>query len=314
MTRVLLTGATGFLGSHIAEVLVQQGLSLRCTLRQTSSLKWLAHLDTENRIVDFSDEPSLQKACEGIDVIVHNAGLTRARDELEFFEVNTYSTERLAQAAIRAGVSRFIYISSLEARGPDGFTTAVSAYGKSKLAAEQLLRSLSGDIEVVLLRPAGVYGPRDTDLLSLFRLANYGFLPVPATRARLQPVHGRDVAEAVWASIRSRAVPGPFAISAPQTYSWQEMAQLIETSLNRRLSVIHIPKEIFLGVAYTSEVVAKLLKQAPKLDRRRAKSLAYYSYTCDTTAFRDAFDWQAGITLADGLRETAVWYKKQGWL
>ena len=206
MPRVLVTGATGFLGSHIAEVLVQHGFTVRCTMRSSSSSKWLEHLAIEKINVDFNDQASLQKACQGVDVVVHNAGITRAKNDKEFFEVNTYATERLAKAAIQARVTRFIFISSLEARGPDGFTTAISSYGKSKLEAEHLLSNLQNDIEMILLRPAGVYGPRDTDLLSLFQIAKYGFLTVPATNSRLQPIHGRDVAEAVLASIQSKTL------------------------------------------------------------------------------------------------------------
>jgi nucleoside-diphosphate-sugar epimerase len=314
MPRVLVTGATGFLGSHIAEVLVQHGFTVRCTVRPSSSLKWLDNLSIEKVNVNFSDEKSLEKACEGVDVVVHNAGITRAKTDAEFFEVNTHTTERLARAAIKARVSRFIFISSLEARGPDGFSTALSAYGKSKLEAERLLTNLQNDIEVILLRPAGVYGPRDTDLLTLFQIAKYGLLTVPATDSRLQPVHGRDVAEAVLASIGGKAQLGPFEIAEATTYNWQDMASKLEVAMNKKLHVLKIPREVFLGAGYASETVSKLLNQAPKLDRRRAKSLAYYTYTCDTTPFKEAFGWQARISLQDGLKETAEWYKQNNWL
>jgi nucleoside-diphosphate-sugar epimerase len=314
MPRVLVTGATGFLGSHIAETLVKQGFTVRCTVRPSSSTKWLENLDIEKPNVNFSNEAELEKACEGVDVVIHNAGITRAKDDREFFEVNTNATERLAKAAIKAKVSRFIFISSLEARGPDGFDTAISAYGKSKLEAEHRLTNLQNDIEMILLRPAGVYGPRDTDLLTLFQVAKYGFLTVPATNGKLQPVHGRDVAEAVLAAINGKAQLGLFDVAAPQTYSWQDMASALEVAMNKTLRVLRIPKEVFLGAGYVSEAASKLLNQAPKLDRRRAKSLAYYSYTCNTIPFKEAFGWQARISLQNGLTETAAWYKQQSWL
>jgi nucleoside-diphosphate-sugar epimerase len=277
-------------------------------------LKWLEHLSIEKVNVNLSDEASLQKACEGVDVVVHNAGITRAKNNAEFFEVNTYTTEKLAKAAIKARVSRFIFISSLEARGPDGFSKPISSYGKSKLEAEHRLSNLQNDIEMILLRPAGVYGPRDTDLLTLFQVTNYGLLTVPATSGKIQPVHGRDVAEAVLAAINQKAQLGPFNIAAPQIYSWQYMTNMLEVAVNKKLRVLHIPKEVFLAAGYASEGMSKLLNQAPKLDRRRAKSLAYYSYTCDTTPFKEAFGWEARISLQEGLTETANWYKQQGWL
>jgi nucleoside-diphosphate-sugar epimerase len=306
MARVLITGATGFLGSHIAETLVQHGLTVRCTVRPRSSLKWLDNLNTEKVSVNFNDETSLQRACQDVDVVIHNAGITRAKNDSEFFEVNTKATERLAKAAI--------FISSLEARGPDGFTTAISSYGKSKLEAERRLSNLQNEIEIILLRPAGVYGPRDTDLLTLFQLANYGFLTVPATSGRLQPVHGRDVAEAVLAIIQSKAQIGPFEIAEANTYSWQDMASTLEVAMNKKLRVIKVPREVFLAAGYASETFSRFFNQAPKLDRRRAKSLAYYTYTCDTQPFKKAFGWQARISLQEGLKETAAWYKQNHWL
>ncbi len=298
----------------MAEVLVQKGFRVRCTVRPSSSAKWLEHLNIEKANVNFNDEASLQKACEGVDIVVHNAGITRAKNDAEFFEINTHATKRLAKAAIKAKVSRFIFISSLEARGPDGFTEAMSAYGKSKLEAERLLSSFQNDTQVILLRPAGVYGPRDTDLLTLFQVAKYGFLTVPATDGRLQPVHGRDVAEAVLASIQGKAYLGPFDIANAAQHSWQDMANALEVAMNKKLCVIKIPKEVFLTAGYLSETASKLFNQAPKLDRRRARSLAYYTYTCDTTPFKETFGWQAKISLQEGLKETAAWYKENSWL
>jgi nucleoside-diphosphate-sugar epimerase len=314
MASVLVTGATGFLGSHIAEVLVQHGFTVRCAVRPSSSLKWLEKLELEKITVDFNDDTSLQKACEGVDVVVHNAGITRAKTDARFFEVNTNATERLAKAAIQAKVPRFIFISSLEARGPDGFTTAISSYGKSKLEAEHRLAKLQKNVEIILLRPAGIYGPRDTDLLTLFQLAKYGVLTVPAINGRLQPIHVRDVAEAVLATLQGKAQLGPFEIAEANTYSWQDMASMLEVAMNKKLRVLKIPREVFLTAGYASETISKLLNQAPKLDRRRAKSLAYYTYTCDIQPFKEAFAWQARIPLQEGLKETAEWYKQNNWL
>jgi nucleoside-diphosphate-sugar epimerase len=314
MPLVLVTGATGFLGSHITEVLVTQGYQVRCTLRPSSSSKWLDHLNIEKVTVDFKDVSSLQAACAGVDIVIHNAGITRTKSDAEFFAVNTNATERLAQAALKAKVSRFIFISSLEARGPDGFNKPLSAYGKSKLEAEQRLAKHNEAMDIMLLRPAGVYGPRDSDSLTLFQMAQRGFLAVPATSGRVQPVHARDVAEAVVATLNQNAKVGPFEIAETTTYSWQDMAQFLGLAMKRQLRVIRLPKEVFLGAGYLSEGFGKLFNQEPQLDRRRAKSLAYYTYTCNTNPFKEAFGWQARISLQDGLAETAQWYKQHKWL
>ena len=144
--HVLLTGATGFLGSHIAEGLCASGATVRCTVRKTSNLRWLKALSVETVQLDLGRPATeLDSALAGVSVVVHSAGLTRAPNEETFQRVNAEATGRLARAAVRNGVTRFVLISSLAARGPDSAVAAppagpaapdspVSAYGRSKLA------------------------------------------------------------------------------------------------------------------------------------------------------------------------------------
>jgi nucleoside-diphosphate-sugar epimerase len=211
--RVLVTGATGFVGSHVAQALLEAGYEVRCGARATSDLRWISGLDTERVPLDVRGKPEdISRAVENVDVVVHAAGITRARRPEDYYLVNAEGTRRIATAALRAGVRRFVLISSLAARGPDGPATGdhpESDYGRSKLKAETHLLAVGGRMEAVLLRPAAVYGPRDTDLLPLFRLANAGWLPVPWGAGPLQPLYVEDAARAALAAARElRPLPG----------------------------------------------------------------------------------------------------------
>ena len=316
---VLLTGASGFVGSHVAAAFVQAGYALRCGLRPSSSRRWLAGLDFETVLLDLQNLNSVARACEGVDLVVHAAGVTRAKDEATFYRVNTEGTLNLAGAAQRKGVSRFIFVSSLEARGPDGSRGPDSPYGQSKLAAESGLRALadgppSDILEVVVLRPAGVYGPRDTDLLPLFKLAQVGFLPAPAGNGVLQPVHAFDVATAVLAAAARPARFGPFPIAEPRSYTWPEVGQGLEAALGRKVKTVKVPAGVFLAAGYGLETVAKLLGRAPQIDARRARALAVHTYTCDVAETQREFAWQPQYPLDKGLAQTARWYELEGWL
>src|SRR5215211_6659999 len=195
--RVLVTGATGFVGSHVAQALVESGYEVRCGARPTSNARWISGLDMERVPLDVRGNPDdFCRAVQNVDVVVHAAGITRARQPEDYYSVNAGGTRRLAAAALRSGVRRFVLISSLAARGPDGHDHPESDYGRSKLEAETHLLALGGRMETVVLRPAAVYGPRDTDLLPLFRIARAGWLLVPSGAGPLQPVYAEDVARA----------------------------------------------------------------------------------------------------------------------
>lgn len=312
--RVLLTGATGFVGSHVAAALLGAGYALRCGLRLTSNRRWLDGLDYEAVLLNLQDVKGLERACDNVDLVVHAAGVTRAKDEATFYRVNTEGTLNLAQAARRGGVSRFVFVSSLEARGPDGSSGPDSPYGRSKLAAETGLRNLEEGPEVVVLRPAGVYGPRDTDLLPLFKLAKLGLLPAPAGGGVLQPVHALDVAGAVLAAASRPAHFEPFPVAEPNSYTWPEVGRELEAALGRKVRTVQVPAAVFLAAGYGLEKAAKLLGLAPQLDSRRARALAVHTYTCDVSKTRSELAWQPRYSLTEGLAQTARWYESEGWL
>ncbi len=245
---------------------------------------------------------------------MHCGGVTAVRREADFHAVNTEGTERLARSAAEAGVRRLVFISSLAARGPDGHEGPVSAYGRSKRDAEERLLALADRLEVVILRPGGVYGPRDRDLLPMFGMAKRGFVIGPRADVKLQPVFVEDVAEAVVRAVSCDPAPGPLPLAETATYGWKEVARSLAEGLERPVKMIRLPFAVFWTGGLLGELNGRLTRKPPLMDRRRARDFSSYSWTCDPARTETALDWTARVTLPEGLKRTARWYRESGWL
>jgi nucleoside-diphosphate-sugar epimerase len=318
--RVLVTGATGFVGSHVARAFVEAGYEVCCGVRASSSRRWISALPVELTPLDMTGRTQdFSRAVENADLIVHAAGITRARREEDYYRVNAGGTGKLVAAALEAGVRRFVLIGSLAARGPDqlaqdGRDHPESAYGRSKLEAEEHLRSRTGQIEATVLRPAGVYGPRDTDLLPLFRMAQRGWLPLPTGANLLQPVYAEDVARATLAAAGREAGFGPFPVAEAARYTWKDVVAGLERALGRNVRAVRVPAVAFMMAGRAAEWAARPFSAVPLFDARRARDLAVRTWTCDVAATEQALGWRAEIPLFEGLEHTALWYRQAGWL
>ncbi len=311
--RVLVTGATGFVGSHISETFLEAGYEVRYGARATSDPRWIPP-GAERAPLDLDRPATFPPALEDVDVVVHAAGITRARRPEDYLRVNAGGTGDLAHAARKAGVERFVFVSSLAARGPDGFNRPTSVYGESKLEAEKVLYGPGTPMRTVVLRPAAVYGPRDTDLLPLFKMARSGLLVLPSGSGILQPVYATDVARAVLAAARRETGFGPFPVAGDSRYTWPEVLEGLRRALGRSIRAVRLPSGVFCLAGDAAGWAAGVFGATPVFDRRRAEDLAVYSWTCDTSGTGEELGWRAGVPLRKGLEATARWYRAAGWL
>ena len=313
----------------MADALVAEGWNTRCTVRETSNLRWIESLPVQRITLDVRSPGDLAAALEGVDVVIHSAGVTRARSDAEYQKVNAEGTQMLAAAAAEAGVSRFVLVSSLAARGPDRTASGkesgttgdrpTSPYGDSKLAGErrlfQVLAQQSGNMEGVILRPGGIYGPRDEDSLNLFKVAKTGLMPAPMGQGRLQPVFVKDVADAVIrASARPEVDYEPIPIVGPEIVSWETLADALGAAVGKPVRLVRIPNPIWQVGGAVSETAARLVGLPPQFDRRTADDLSRFDWTADARHAERTLGWRAGTHLREALEETGRWYREQGWL
>jgi nucleoside-diphosphate-sugar epimerase len=324
--RVLITGATGFVGSHVAERLASQGTPLRALVRTPAKAEFLRSLDAD-LVEGALDRPeSLARAVDGVDVIVHIAAATHAKSAADFHRINEQGTRDLIRAAQRADSRprRFVYLSSLAAAGPspDGRPIGprdeprpLTAYGRSKLAGEVAALEASAEWQVAILRAPAVYGPRDPELFRFFRLAAWGIMPVPAGPARrLQLVNVADLADAiVLAALDSQAV-GLFHIAEPTPYEWTEVTRLMAGALGKRARTFPVPRLVLAAAATLSEGASRLAGRSSVFNREKVLELLAPAWLCETETARAAFGFEAKVALPEGLRQTAQWYRNNGWL
>lgn len=321
--RIALTGATGFVGSHLAEALRTAGHDVTCLVRDRARA---SAVDAQGcTLVEgaLEDEGALRRLVEGADVLHHVAGVIAARSPAEFERVNRAGTFTVARVAREAGVRRMVYVSSLAVSGPTvpgrpleeaDHDRPVTPYGRSKQAGEAAVRA-SG-VAFTIVRPPAVYGPRDRELLRVFRLARRGLAPLLGDGSQeLSFVHAADLARALMAAGESGHTEGrTYHAAHPETVTQREFVRAVAEALGRGVRLVPLPAPIVRGALWSSGLLARALGRATLLSPDKAAELLAPAWTCSSEALARDAGWRAAIPLRQGLRETAEWYKAAGWL
>ncbi len=328
-TRVLVTGGTGFIGSHLVDALIEQGVRPRVLVRPTSDSARLAHEQADKvELVQgrLEDRYSLTRAVSQVDTVFHLAAVTKAHTEEEYLRSNAEGTQRLVQAmrVAQPRPRRLVYLSSLAAAGPaqDGRPVEprdephpITAYGRSKLVGEQACCAASDAFEVVMLRAPVVYGPREKDFFLLFRLAARGVLPLPAgPESVVQLVHVTDLVQALLRAATMPEARGIYHVAESRSYDWSEIATCISRAVGRSVHMVRIPRFLVQMAAAVSEGGAAVIGRATIFNREKVKELLAPGWLCETVLAKQELGFEAQIPLATGCAETAAWYKQQTWL
>jgi len=321
--RVLVTGATGFVGSHLAEALRRRGDDMTVLARSASKAAALAPLGVRVVPGDLHDRRALEQAAEAQDVVYHVAGVVAARSEADFMVANRDGTRNLVEVVGRVGAGRLVLVSSMAAAGPtikgrplrgDEAPRPVTAYGRSKLAAEQAVTAAAFPWTIV--RPPMVYGPRDQEVLKVFRLARLGVAPVLGDGSQeLSAVHGADLAEALIAAGTTAAAAGrTYYACHPEVFTGADMARAVGRAMGRTPAVIRVPATIGRGVLMLTEAAARLTGHTTILTADKANEFFQPAWTGDPTPLMRDTGWQAAHDLRSGLADTYRWYRTAGWL
>jgi UDP-glucose 4-epimerase len=325
--RVLITGASGFVGYHLVEEALRNNLEVYAAVRKSSKIDHLKDLDIAYIYPDFSNQLSLTKALEDnqINYIIHAAGVTKAWSQSEYELINATYTLNLAMAALEAKteLKKFVFISSLAAVGPlvslNGIITEhnephpVTAYGRSKLLAEQQLQALKG-LNYTILRPTAVYGPRDKDIFIFFKQVVKGIEPyIGNTAQKLSFIYVTDLAKASVKALFAGQNKA-YNLSDGNFYNRYELGDITRRVLNVKAYKFHLPVNFVKVIALIAEKVSSLSNKASALNVEKLNELTAVNWNCDIEqakydmSFRPEYDLNAGLT------ETLTWYRAQKWL
>lgn len=299
-----VTGATGFVGQSLLDLVLDEGHPVRALARRPQRLRegieWVAG--------DLADMAALEQLMRGAEAVIHIAGVVNAPDPQGFEAGNVAGTLGAIEVAKRAGVPRFIHVSSLSAREP-----GLSAYGASKARAEKLV--MASGLDWTIVRPPGIYGPRDSEIFEMFRMARWGLLPMPARHGRASYIHVHDLARLLLA-----LVPGGEGISATTFepddgrgggWSHHEFARAIGWAMGRRPWIVHLSRASLERAARADRLVRG---RKAKLTADRASYMSHPDWVVSDAARVPESLWKPSIPTREGLKATANWYRENGWI
>jgi nucleoside-diphosphate-sugar epimerase len=319
--KALVTGAPGFIGSHLVEALLNKGYSVTCLIRDTSHLRWTEHLDISYIRGELADPSSYRNDLTEYDFVFHVAGVTKAVREKDFFIGNAENTKQLLRAIAdtRSHIKRFVFLSSQAAVGPshNGVPVnessppqPVSAYGRSKLEGEKHVLSFQHVIPFSIIRPPAVYGPRDTDFLLFFKTIKKGFYPYWG-KCHYSLLYVEDLIKGIILSSETqRAENQIFFLSGSINYTNDEIAKEISSALGKKARKVSLPRACMPLVG----LIGEKLNQKSIMNRDRVKDFRYSNWTCDAGKAKDEIGFETTISLPEGIKWTADWYKIHKWL
>lgn len=321
--KVLVTGATGFIGSHLVERLRADGHEVTALARGPKKAAAVERLGATAVEGDLRRQDGLDEAAAGAERVFHLAGLVKARDEAEYQEVNGEGTRRLAKAAARAGVSRFVLVSSMAAAGPstpgrrgtvEDPPRPVTAYGRSKLAGERALRE--SDLAWTILRPPMVYGPRDVEVFKLFKMVRRGLAPVFGEGAQeLSAIYAADLVEALVAAAAAPEAKGRnYCACHPEIFTTLELVRAVGRAMGRPVRVLRLSPAVARRVLGLTEALARLTGRATVLNRDKANEFLAPAWTGDPGPLEQETGWRGRFDLEAGLAASVAWYRRQGWI
>jgi len=324
MKKVLVTGGTGFIGSHLVDFLLsQKGLELFVLVRDPNNLKWLKGLAIHVLKGDLLNLPALPS---GLDTVFHLAGSTKAVRAVDYYTVNQNGTASLF-AALNAqkNYPRVVYLSSLAAVGPslndrplseDDLPHPVSPYGKSKRAGEEEALKFRETFHVVVVRVGAVYGPRDEDFLPYFKSLRRGILPSLGRQERLISLcYVKDLVRALDICGRADLASGEiFNIADHVPCSYEDLGRKAGKVMEKRLISVWLPVTLASLAASCSGLVARIKKKPAKLNRSKVLDIMQEGWVADTSKAKERLAFQVSYSLDQGIEETVAWYRENKWL
>jgi dihydroflavonol-4-reductase len=323
--RALVTGGTGFVGSHLVDALLASGTAVTCTVRPTSDTRWLKGTGAQLVPCRLDDQGDLRKALVGVDLVYHVAGGSGLSSTAEFDYLNTELTRSVITACADAPKPpRLLYVSSLAAAGPSetGMPRSeemppapISDYGRSKLAAEGVVQGFADRVQSTIVRPPVVYGPRDSATLNLFKLARLPLRPGVGANKPMSMIHVGDLVRGILVAADNDGTVGQtFFLAHPEPLTMGQLGRMLAQAQGKQGWTFPAPDPAIKVAALASEGFGRLFRRRVELNRDRAREITQPGWVCSPEKAERELGFRATVDHGEGLKATARWYAEAGWL
>lgn len=325
--KAFVTGATGFVGSHLADRLKASGFDVICLKRKTSSTKWLDGKGFEYAEGDLFSNDALEKAIAGVDYVFHVAGVVKSVNKEGFYKGNNEATRNLLEitAKVNPGLKKFVHVSSQAACGPaincdsvDESTppNPITTYGISKLKAEEEVNRFADKFPVSIIRPPAVFGPRDTEIFIYFQTFSKGLNSVIGFDEKyLSLVYVEDLVDGIMLAAQNDAANGnTYFICFDEPYNWDQIGDITSKLLGKKAVKLKLPHSLVYAVGFISEKIAGLSGKAATLNVEKCKDITQLRWVCSNAKARRELGFKTKYTLEESFRLTIDWYKDMKWL
>ena len=330
MQKILITGASGFVGSFLVEEALKRGLEVYAGVRKTSSLKYLQNQRINIFELDFGNLSNLRDRLQQVnfDYVIHNAGVVTVNNKQDFFAYNTELTVNFGTILqeVQPLLKKFIYISSAAAYGPadnqagdfvkeSDSPQPIDTYGESKLKTEKWLKS-QVNFPYLIFRPTGVYGPRETEIFTFFKAFNQGLEGhIGRSPQKMAFIYVKDLVKVILEGTLSDKTQKGYFVSDGNFYPTQDLGKYAAKILKKKPIVkINIPIGIVKVLAVIGEGIGKLTGKMPPLNLEKVKTLKAKNWQVDIVPLQNDFNFAPAYDLEKGLAETLIWYKENNWL
>ena len=324
----IVTGANGFVGSHLVDYLLTKDFEVRCIVRKSSNLRWLKNKNIIIFDCGLFNKDGIRKAFNGANYIFHVAGVVKAKNEARYFRGNVEATKVLLEVAeeFNENIKKFLIVSSQTVSGPSSSINnpvneeteckPLTTYARSKLKQEQVTLAFKEIFPVTICRAPAIYGERDTEIFIYFQVFNRGLTTmIGFDKKELSLLHVADLVEGLYlAAISDKANGEIYFISSEKFYTWDEVGKITSKVLNKKAFRIRLPHFIVFTVAAFAQFFAMFSSKPATLNIEKAKDLTQRYWTCDTSkAIRD-LGYSQKISIEEGIKRTCDWYKQMKWI
>lgn len=324
----LVTGGTGFIGTHLIDGLLKKGYRIRCIAKDVMYADSIRRESVQIVIGNVCDPLPWEAIFDGVDYVYHLAGTVRARRKHEYVSGNYLATKHFLDVCRRygRGIKKLIYVSSLAAAGPcrngqpvDEKTPCfpISAYGWSKLLAERELLRFRGELPVVILRPCSIYGPRERDFYSYMKMVKRGFrVLIGGKESLLSLLHVRDLANGMILAAENQNSTGQtYFLGSEEPVSTKVLGDTLAEVMGARTPLcIHVPKSLTYVAASVTQVVGRITNRPMFFNLQRVKEVMHSVWSCSIEKAKRELGFNPQIGLREGLSSTYLWYVQHGWL